>query len=166
MLYTLKICRRFEYSVHLSGHADYIKNMITGAAHMEGVILVVSLVDGAMPQTREHLLLSSQVGVPKDNIVVYLNRADEVTDSETRELVEIEIRELLSEYGYPGDTATVVIGSALCALEGKKPEIGQQSIEKLLDALDNFKLPNRELSAEPMFTAERVYSIKGKKIQF
>lgn len=131
---------------------------------MEGAILVVSLVDGAMPQTREHLLLASQIGIPKDNIVVYLNRADEVRDTETRELVEIEIRELLSEYGYPGDTATVIVGSALCALEDKMPELGKQSIEKLLNALDNFKLPDRDEAAEPMFSTERVYSIKGEKI--
>jgi elongation factor Tu len=138
--------------------------MITGAAQMEGAILVVALTDGAMPQTREHLLLARQVGIPQDNIIVYLNKADEITDTETQELVEMEIRELLSEYGYPGDTAAVVVGSALCALEGKQPELGKQSIEKLLEALDNFKLPNRDLSIEPMMSAEHVYNIQGKSI--
>jgi len=106
--------------------------------------------------------LARQVGIPLENIVVYLNKADEVEDTETRELVEMELRELLSEYGYPGDTASFIIGSALCALEGKEPELGKQSIEKLLEALDNFKLPNRDLSVEPMLPAEHIYTIPGR----
>jgi elongation factor Tu len=107
------------------------------------------------------LLLARQVGVPQKNIVVYLNKADEVQDAETRELVEMEVRELLNEYGYPGDTAPFVIGSALCALEGKEPELGKKSIEKLLEALDSFELPNRDLTQEPMLAAEHVYNIQG-----
>lgn len=112
-------------------------------------------------QTREHLLLARQVGVPQENIAVYLNKADEVQDAETRELVEMEVRELLTEYGYPGETAPFIVGSALCALEGKEPELGKQSIEKLMEALDNFKLPNRDLNVEPMLSAEHVYNIQG-----
>ncbi|KAI6190524.1 Elongation factor Tu, mitochondrial [Aphelenchoides bicaudatus] len=154
--------KRHYAHIDCPGHADYIKNMITGAAQMEGAVLVVALTDGAMPQTREHLLLARQVGVPLDNIVVYLNKADEVKDEETRELVEMEVRELLNEFGYPGDTAPFVVGSALCALEGKEPELGKQSIDKLLEALDNFKLPERDLSTEPMFSAEHVYNIQGR----
>lgn len=107
------------------------------------------------------MLLARQVGIPQKNIVVYLNKADEVQDTETRELVEMEIRELLNEYGYPGDSATFIIGSALCALENKEPELGKQSIDKLMEALDNFQLPNRDLSMEPMFAAEHVYNIQG-----
>jgi len=154
--------KRHYAHIDCPGHADYIKNMITGAAQMEGAILVVALTDGAMPQTREHLLLARQVGIPQENIVVYLNKADEIKDEETRELVEMEVRELLNEYGYPGDTAPFVVGSALCALEGKEPELGKQSIEKLLEALDNFKLPDRDTSIEPMLVAEHVYNIQGR----
>lgn len=143
------------------GHADYIKNMITGAAQMEGAVLVVALTDGPMPQTREHLLLAKQVGVPQSNIAVFLNKADEVQDAETRELVEMEVRELLAEYGYP-ETAPVIIGSALCALEGKHPELGEQSVKQLLEALDNFKIPERDLSKPPLFSCEHVYNIQGR----
>lgn len=107
------------------------------------------------------MLLARQVGIPLNNIVVYLNRGDEVQDAETRELVEMEVRELLSEYGYPGDTAPFIVGSALCALENKEPELGKESIVKLLEALDNFKLPDRNVSVEPMFSAERIYNIQG-----
>ncbi|KAI6188928.1 Protein synthesis factor and Translation elongation factor EFTu EF1A domain containing protein [Aphelenchoides besseyi] len=154
--------KRHYAHIDCPGHADYIKNMITGAAQMEGAVLVVALTDGAMPQTREHLLLARQVGVPLENVAVYLNKADEVQDAETRELVEMEIRELLNEYGYPGDNAPVIIGSALCALEGKDEELGVNSIKKLLDTLDSFKLPNRDSSTDVMFAAEHVYNIQGR----
>jgi elongation factor Tu len=145
------------------GHADYIKNMITGAAQMEGAILVVAVTDGPMPQTREHLLLARQVGVPQNNIVVFLNKMDECDDAETKELVEMELRELLNEYGYPGDNVTIVPGSALSALEGKNPELGEKSVQTLLDAIDKeFVVPDRDTSKEPMFSAEHVYTIKGR----
>lgn len=109
--------------------------------------------------------MARQVGVPLNNIVVYLNKADEIQDAETRELVEMEVRELLSEQGYPGDTATFIVGSALCALEGKEAELGKKSIEKLMEALDNFQLPDRNLSIEPMFSAEHVYNIQGEWVK-
>lgn len=113
-------------------------------------------------KTREHLLLAKQVGIPRENVVVFLNKVDEVPDVETRELVEMEIRELLNEFEYPGDTLPVIFGSALCALEGKMPDIGEESVKKLLDVLDNtFVIPDRDLNKEPMFAAEHVYSIKG-----
>ena len=145
------------------GHADYIKNMITGAAQMEGAILVVAITDGPMPQTREHLLLAKQCGIPLHNICVYLNKIDEVNDEETRELVEMEVRELLNEFGYPGDTAKIIPGSALCVIEDKKPEIGVDSITKLLEVLDTeFKLPERDTNQEPLFAAEHIYTIKGR----
>uniref|UniRef100_A0A914W751 Elongation factor Tu, mitochondrial n=1 Tax=Plectus sambesii TaxID=2011161 RepID=A0A914W751_9BILA len=145
------------------GHADYIKNMITGAAQMDGAILVVAATDGAMPQTREHLLLAKQVGMPLENIVVFLNKADEIPDQETLELVEMEIRELLTEYGFPGDKVEVIAGSALCAVEGKVPELGEQKVAKLLNTLDTkFIIPNRDLNTEPMMPAEHVYSIQGR----
>ncbi|CAI5445248.1 unnamed protein product [Caenorhabditis angaria] len=145
------------------GHADYIKNMITGAAQMEGAILVVAANDGPMPQTKEHLLLAKQVGVPPDNIVVFMNKADEATDVETRELLEMDVRELLNSFGYPGDTCPVIFGSALCALEDKQPEIGVEAIKQLLDVLDNkFVLPERKTNEEAMFAAEHVYSIVGR----
>ncbi|KAK6009159.1 putative translation elongation factor Tu, partial [Ostertagia ostertagi] len=138
--------KRHYAHIDCPGHADYIKNMITGAAQMEGAILVVAATDGAMPQTREHLLLARQVGIPRENVAVYLNKVDEVPDQETRELVEMEIRELLNEFEYPGDSAPVVFGSALCALEGKKPEIGEESIKQLLNILDEkFVIPERVL---------------------
>ncbi|CAK5099899.1 unnamed protein product [Meloidogyne enterolobii] len=158
------------------GHADYIKNMITGllifcvfkknflgAAQMEGAILVVAITDGPMPQTREHLLLARQCGIPQHNICVYLNKCDEVNDEETRELVEMEVRELLNEYEYPGDEVPVIIGSALSALEGINPEIGEKSVFKLLETLDNyFKIPKREVNDETIFAVEKVYNIEGK----
>ncbi|CAD5231024.1 unnamed protein product [Bursaphelenchus xylophilus] len=153
--------KRHYAHIDCPGHADYIKNMITGAAQMEGAILVVAVTDGPMPQTREHLLLAKQVGVPQENIAVYLNKADEVPDAETRELVEMEVRELLAEYGYP-ESAPVIIGSALCALEGKNPELGEQSIKQLLDTLDNFKIPERDVSKSPKFSCEHVYNIQGR----
>src|ERR1700753_1859261 len=122
--------------VDCPGHADYVKNMITGAAQMDGAILVVSAADGPMPQTREHILLARQVGVPY--IVVYMNKADMVDDKELLELVEVEVRELLSKYKFPGDKTPIVIGSALKALEGDAGELGEQSIMKLADALDTY----------------------------
>lgn len=121
--------------VDCPGHADYVKNMITGAARMDGGILVVSAADGAMPQTREHILLCRQVGVK--NIIVFLNKCDIVTDPEMHELVEMEIRELLSYYEYDGDNATIIKGSALCALNGTDPELGEKAMEKLIQALDS-----------------------------
>ncbi|VDM97964.1 unnamed protein product [Thelazia callipaeda] len=161
--------KRHYAHIDCPGHADYIKNMITGTAQMEGAILVVAATDGAMPQasfsqlfTREHLLLARQVGIPVNNIVVYLNKIDEVTDKETHELVEMEMRELLSDLKYPAESP-VVFGSALCALEGKNPEIGEESIWKLLDVLDNsFIIPERSQNTEVMFPAEHVYAIKGR----
>lgn len=120
--------------VDCPGHADYVKNMITGAARMDGGILVVSAADGAMPQTREHILLCRQVGVK--NIIVFLNKCDVVTDPEMHELVEMEVRELLNQYEYDGDNAVFVKGSALCALNGTDPELGANAMEKLVQALD------------------------------
>src|SRR5438034_7254857 len=130
--------------VDCPGHADYIKNMITGAAQMGGAILVVSAADGPMPQTREHILLARQVGVPY--IVVYLNKADMVDDKELLELVEVEVRELLSKYDFPGDKTPIVIGSALKALEGEDSELGTKSVLKLAEALDSYiPTPKREI---------------------
>ncbi|CAI4229095.1 unnamed protein product [Auanema sp. JU1783] len=155
--------KRHYAHIDCPGHADYIKNMITGAAQMEGAILVVAATDGTMPQTREHLLLARQVGIPRENIVVYLNKADLIPDQETRELVEMEIRELLNEFDFPGDQLKVIFGSALCALEGKEPELGAKSVQELMDVLDNeFVIPDRDLNQEPMFAAEHVYSIQGR----
>src|SRR6266487_2319300 len=122
--------------VDCPGHADYIKNMITGAAQMDGAILVVSAADGPMPQTREHILLAKQVGVPA--LVVYMNKVDLVDDPELLELVELEVRELLSKYDFPGDDIPVVKGSALAALEGKTPELGKNSIAELMTAVDSY----------------------------
>ncbi|CAG9534551.1 unnamed protein product [Cercopithifilaria johnstoni] len=154
--------KRHYAHIDCPGHADYIKNMITGTAQMEGAILVVAATEGAMPQTREHLLLARQVGIPLKNVVVYLNKIDEVPDKETHELVEMEMRELLSELNYPAESP-VVFGSALCALEGKNPEIGEESIWKLLHVLDNsFVIPERHQNTEVMFPAEHVYAIKGR----
>src|SRR6266542_1391222 len=121
--------------VDCPGHADYIKNMITGAAQMDGAILVVSAADGPMPQTREHLLLARQVGVP--SLVVYMNKTDMVDDPELLELVEMEVRELLSSYGFPGDDIPVIQGSALAALEGREPAVGHDTIMKLMEAVDS-----------------------------
>ncbi|XP_788937.2 elongation factor Tu, mitochondrial [Strongylocentrotus purpuratus] len=142
------------------GHADYIKNMITGAAQMEGAILVVAATDGQMPQTREHLLLAKQIGV--DKIVVYINKAD-VVDEEMLELVELEMRDVLSEFGYDGEETPMIIGSALNVLEDKNPEIGKESIKKLMEAVDSWiPLPLRELEKPFMMPVEAVYSIPGR----
>jgi len=124
--------------VDCPGHADYVKNMITGAAQMDAAILVVSAADGPMPQTREHILLARQVGVPR--MVVYLNKADMVDDEELLELVEMEVRELLTKYEFPGDDTPVIIGSALKALEGDESEMGKESVKKLAAALDSYVL--------------------------
>src|SRR5512143_3788074 len=128
--------KRHYAHVDCPGHADYIKNMITGAAHMDGAIMVVSAADGPMPKTREHILLARQVGVPY--IIVYMNKADLVDDKELLELVEMEVRELLSKYEFPGDKTPIVIGSAKMALEGDKSEMGEGSILKLAEALDSY----------------------------
>ena len=147
--------------VDCPGHADYVKNMITGAAQMDGAILVCSAADGPMPQTREHILLARQVGVPY--IIVYLNKADMVDDEELLELVEIEVRELLSMYEFPGDDIPVIIGSALKAVEGEDTEMGTQSIERLLDALDNYiPQPERAIDKEFVMPIEDVFSIQGR----
>ena len=147
--------------VDCPGHADYVKNMITGAAQMDGAILVCSAADGPMPQTREHILLSNQVGVP--NILVYLNKADMVDYAELIELVEMEVRELLNEYDFPGDDAPVIIGSALKAIEGDTSEIGEPSIERLIDAMDTyFPEPERAIDGDFLMPIEDVFSISGR----
>uniref|UniRef100_A0A8C2X434 Elongation factor Tu n=1 Tax=Cyclopterus lumpus TaxID=8103 RepID=A0A8C2X434_CYCLU len=143
------------------GHADYVKNMITGTAQMDGCILVVAATDGQMPQTREHLLLARQIGV--EHVVVFINKADVVEDKEMVELVEIEIRELLTEFGYDGENTPVVIGSALCALENRLPELGVNAVMKLLDIADSYiPLPKRELEKPFLLPIEGVYSIPGR----
>jgi elongation factor Tu len=147
--------------VDCPGHADYVKNMITGAAQMDGAILVVSAADGPMPQTREHILLSRQVGVPY--IVVYMNKADMVDDDELLELVEMEIRELLDAYDFPGDDTPVIIGSALKALEGDESEIGVPSIMRLVEALDTYvPEPERAIAGDYLMPVEDVFSISGR----
>ena len=147
--------------VDCPGHADYVKNMITGAAQMDGAILVVSAADGPMPQTREHILLSRQVGVK--NLVVYLNKVDQVDDEELLELVEVEVRDLLNEYDFPGDDIRVVKGSALCALEGKSPEIGESSIRELMQAVDEGIIePERAIDGDFLMSVEDVFSISGR----
>jgi elongation factor Tu len=147
--------------VDCPGHADYVKNMITGAAQMDGAILVVSAADGPMPQTREHILLARQVGVPY--IVVYMNKADMVDDKELLELVEMEVRELLSKYDFPGDDTPIVIGSALKALEGDKGEQGEESIMKLAEALDSYiPTPERAVDGAFLMPVEDVFSISGR----
>jgi len=147
--------------VDCPGHADYIKNMITGAAQMDGAILVVSAADGPMPQTREHILLARQVGVPY--IIVYMNKADLVDDAELLELVELEVRELLSKYEFPGDATPIIIGSALKALEGDKSDMGEGSIYKLTDALDSYiPLPKRAIDGPFLMPVEDVFSISGR----
>jgi len=147
--------------VDCPGHADYVKNMITGAAQMDGAILVVSAADGPMPQTREHILLSRQVGVPY--IVVYLNKADMVDDAELLELVELEVRELLSMYEFPGDDTPLVVGSALKALEGDTSEIGVSSVEKLVSVMDEyFPEPERDIDKPFLLPIEDVFSISGR----
>ena len=147
--------------VDCPGHADYVKNMITGAAQMDGAILVVSAADGPMPQTREHILLSKQVGVP--HIVVFLNKADMVDDEELLELVEMEVRELLDQYDFPGDDTPIVIGSALKALEGDSSDIGVNSITKLVETLDSYiPEPVRAVDQPFLMPIEDVFSISGR----
>ncbi len=147
--------------VDCPGHADYIKNMITGAAQMDGAILVCSAADGPMPQTREHILLARQVGVPY--IVVYLNKADMVDDEELMELVEMEVRELLDSYEFPGDDTPIVIGSALKALEGEDSDLGEGSIHKLAEALDSYiPEPERKVDGDFLMPVEDVFSISGR----
>jgi len=153
--------KRHYAHVDCPGHADYVKNMITGAAQMDGAILVVSAADGPMPQTREHILLARQVGVPY--IVVYLNKADMVDDEELLELVELEVRDLLSTYEFPGDDTPIITGSALKALEGDTSEIGTQSIEKLVEALDSYvPQPERPVDGAFLMPIEDVFSISGR----
>jgi elongation factor Tu len=147
--------------VDCPGHADYVKNMITGAAQMDGAILVVSAADGPMPQTREHILLSRQVGVPY--IVVYMNKADMVDDAELLELVEMEIRELLDMYEFPGDDTPIIIGSALKALEGDTSDIGAPSVVKLVEAMDSYiPQPERDIDQAFLMPIEDVFSISGR----
>ncbi|QFT78278.1 elongation factor Tu [Erythrobacter sp. THAF29] len=147
--------------VDCPGHADYVKNMITGAAQMDGAILVVNAADGPMPQTREHILLARQVGVPA--LVVYMNKVDQVDDEEILELVELEIRELLSEYGFPGDDVPIIKGSALAALEGRDPEIGENSIKELMAAVDEYiPQPDRPVDKDFLMPIEDVFSISGR----
>jgi len=147
--------------VDCPGHADYIKNMITGAAQMDGAILVVSAFDGPMPQTREHILLARQVGVPF--IVVYLNKVDMVEDAELLELVEMELRELLSKYEFPGDDIPIIKGSALFAMDGKEGELGTGSIDRLMEAVDSYiPTPKREVDKPFLMPVEDVFSISGR----
>jgi elongation factor Tu len=153
--------QRHYAHVDCPGHADYIKNMITGAAQMDGAILVVSAADGPMPQTREHILLARQVGVPC--IVVYLNKADMVDDAELLELVEMEVRELLAKYDFPGDDIPIVVGSALKALEGDDSDIGTASVLKLVEAMDAYiPQPQREIDKPFLMPIEDVFSISGR----
>ncbi|TFU01038.1 elongation factor Tu [Polymorphobacter arshaanensis] len=147
--------------VDCPGHADYVKNMITGAAQMDGAILVVSATDGPMPQTREHILLAKQVGVPA--MVVFMNKVDQVDDPEILELVEMEIRELLSKYDFPGDDIPIIQGSALMALEGKRDEIGREAVLKLMAAVDDYiPQPMRALDRPFLMPIEDVFSISGR----
>ncbi len=147
--------------VDCPGHADYVKNMITGAAQMDGAVLVVSAADGPMPQTREHILLARQVGVPY--IIVYMNKADMVDDAELLELVEMEVRELLSKYDFPGDDTPIIIGSALKALEGDTSDIGEPSIFRLAEALDSYiPMPERAIDKPFLMPVEDVFSISGR----
>ncbi|PXW78774.1 translation elongation factor 1A (EF-1A/EF-Tu), partial [Nitrosomonas sp. Nm84] len=153
--------KRHYAHVDCPGHADYVKNMITGAAQMDGAILVVSAADGPMPQTREHILLARQVGVPY--IIVYMNKADMVDDAELIELVEMEIRELLSKYDFPGDDTPIIVGSALKALEGDQSDIGEASILKLAEALDSYiPQPERAIDGAFIMPVEDVFSISGR----
>jgi elongation factor Tu len=153
--------KRHYAHVDCPGHADYVKNMITGAAQMDGAILVVSAADGPMPQTREHIVLARQVGVPA--IVVFLNKCDMVDDPELLDLVEMEVRELLSKYDFPGDDIPFIRGSALCALEGKSPELGREAILKLMDAVDSYiPQPEREKDKPFLMPVEDVFSISGR----
>ena len=153
--------KRHYAHVDCPGHADYIKNMITGAAQMDGAILTVSAADGPMPQTKEHILLARQVGVPA--VVVYLNKADMVDDKELLELVDLEVRELLSKYEYPGDDTPIIVGSALRALEGDQSEYGEPSILRLMEAVDTFiPEPRREIDRPFLMPVEDVFSISGR----
>src|SRR6202165_5458113 len=153
--------KRHYAHVDCPGHADYVKNLITGAAHMDGAILVVSAADGPMPQTREHILLARQVGVPY--VVVYLNKVDMVDDPELLDLVELEVRELLSKYNFPGDKIPIIRGSALMALEDKKPELGHDAILKLMDAVDAaIPQPERPIDQPFLMPVEDVFSISGR----
>src|SRR5437762_882511 len=153
--------KRHYAHVDCPGHADYVKNMITGAAQMDGAILVVSAADGPMPQTREHILLARQVGVPY--MVVFMNKADMVDDKELLELVEMEVRELLSKYEFPGDDTPIVIGSALKAMEGDTGEMGEGAIMKLAEALDAYiPEPKRALDGPFLMPVEDVFSISGR----
>jgi elongation factor Tu len=147
--------------VDCPGHADYVKNMITGAAQMDGAILVVSAADGPMPQTREHILLARQVGVPA--LVVFMNKCDMVDDPELLDLVEMEVRELLSSYQFPGDDIPIIRGSALCALEGKSPELGRDAVLKLMEAVDTYiPQPERPKDLPFLMPIEDVFSISGR----
>jgi elongation factor Tu len=153
--------KRHYAHVDCPGHADYVKNMITGAAQMDGAILVVSAADGPMPQTREHILLARQVGVPY--MVVFLNKADMVDDAELLELVELEVRELLSSYDFPGDDIPIIKGSALKALEGEKSELGEDSVNRLMDAVDAYiPDPERAIDRPFLMPVEDVFSISGR----
>jgi elongation factor Tu len=153
--------KRHYAHVDCPGHADYVKNMITGAAQMDGAILVVSAADGPMPQTREHILLSRQVGVPR--IVVFMNKADMVDDAELLELVELEVRELLDQYDFPGDDTPIIIGSALKALEGDSGELGMPSVVKLVETLDAYiPEPERAIDQPFLMPIEDVFSISGR----
>jgi elongation factor Tu len=153
--------KRHYAHVDCPGHADYVKNMITGAAQMDGAILVVSAADGPMPQTREHILLARQVGVPA--LVVYLNKVDMVDDPELLELVELEVRELLSSYQFPGDDIPIIKGSALCALEDRDQELGEKSILALMDAVDSYiPQPDRPKDRPFLMPIEDVFSISGR----
>jgi elongation factor Tu len=153
--------KRHYAHVDCPGHQDYIKNMITGAAQMDGAILVVSAADGPMPQTREHILLARQVGVP--SLVVYMNKVDMVDDPELLELVELEVRELLSSYDFPGDDIPVIKGSALCALEGRDPEVGEKSIDELMEAVDAYiPQPERAKDRPFLMPIEDVFTISGR----
>ena len=153
--------KRHYAHVDCPGHADYVKNMITGAAQMDGAILVVNAADGPMPQTREHILLARQVGVPA--LVVYMNKVDQVDDPEILELVELEVRELLSSYDFDGDNIPIVKGSALAALEGRDPEIGENSIVALMEAVDEYiPQPDRPVDKPFLMPIEDVFSISGR----
>jgi elongation factor Tu len=153
--------KRHYAHVDCPGHADYVKNMITGAAQMDGAILVVSAADGPMPQTREHILLARQVGVPY--IVVYLNKADQVDDKDLLELVQEEVKDLLTKYGFPGDKTPIIVGSALKALEGDQGDLGEPSIHKLADALDAYiPQPQRAIDGPFLMPIEDVFSISGR----
>ena len=153
--------KRHYAHVDCPGHADYVKNMITGAAQMDGAILVCSAADGPMPQTREHILLARQVGVPA--IVVFLNKVDQVDDAELLDLVEMELRELLTLYKFPGNDVPIIKGSALAAIEGKNPEIGEKKIMELMDAVDSYiPTPKRDVEKDFLMPVEDVFSISGR----